>query len=423
MSVGVMLACGASCTVEPEIQVRETRSPLRSVGQGIVPHLHPELWPHQVSSPRIVVHYRTPDEQAMAEEVLGHVENAWTVQFDQGGAVPPLPDNGVAGPDGRFDVYVLRGVVEPYVVGVAPDTTTWYDDWSTSMVVDPWGVYGGAELEPNIFHELRHASQATHDWWEHEHVFEAEATLWEIVHYGFERVQVVWQDYQSKPEWTLFRADGYRTWYMYGGALFLLYLRDHVFGGDLSFSNQMWQRSRNAPGANQHPALNEPDFADALQDLLAAKGRTLFGEVLGFARARWYTGARANGSLPGGAVLPDVAHQRHIRNAGAGRTTFTVSPQLLGTGYVAVERAASDPTSLWVSLSGNTAATKFAVQALGGAAGDVTLDLAAGPAKVTFEAGRTVTFVVTALPTSGAFDPDQDGGSSLKAWLTLSPTP
>jgi hypothetical protein len=83
----------------------------------------------------------------------------------------------------------------------------------------------------------------------------------------------------------------------------------------------------NPPGAEDDPTLNEPDFADALQAMLAAKGRSLFGEVLGFSRARWYTGARANGSLPGGEVLPEVAHRTHTRNAGASQTSFSVSPR------------------------------------------------------------------------------------------------
>ena len=359
----------------------------------------------------------------MAEEVLGHVEHAWRTQIDLGGALPPLDDHGVAGPDGRFDVYLWRGIDEPYILGVAPDATTWYDDWSTAMVFNPWGGYGGPLLEGYLFHELRHASQASNDWWEHTHVFEADATLWQVAYYGFEQLPLAWRDYQAHPEWTLFLDDEYRTWYMYGGALFLLYLSEHDFDGELAFTNEMWRRSRNPPGAEDDPALNEPDFADALQDLLAAKGRSLFGEVLGFARARWYTGARANGSLPGGEVLPEVAHRTHTRNAGASQTSFSVSPQLLGTSYVVVERAATDPAVLWVSLSTHSEAARFVVQAVGGDAGDATLDLAAGPAQVRFESGCAVTFVITALPADGAFDPDLVDSTSINASLILSTTP
>jgi hypothetical protein len=429
MSMAVVLASCASGVVEPERgerpppvrQSTATLSRLGGVGHGLVPYQHPELWPLQVSSARVVAHYRAAGEQAMAEEILGHVEHAWQVQIDRGGALPPLDDHGVAGPDGRFDVYLWRGIDTLYVDGIAPDDTTWYGDWSTFMVLDPWGQYGGAELEANIFHELRHASQGSDDWWEHIHAFEAEATLWEVAYYGFERLPLVWRDYQAHPEWTLFRDDGYRTWYMYGGALFLLYLRDHAFHGDLSFSNDMWRRCRNAPGADVAPRLNQPDFADALQAMLAAKGSSLFDEVLGFARTRWYTGTRANGSLPGGAVLPEVAHRTHTRRAGARQTRFSVSPQMLGTSYVVVERAATDPAALWVSLSTNNRAARFAVQTVGGG-GDATLDLGAGPAHVSFGARRAATFAVTALPAGGTFDPDLVSGAPMTASLTLSTT-
>ena len=427
MTLAVVLAGCVSAEVEPQDgerppSVRQTSR--QAIGQGLVPHQHPELWGFHVASARVVVHYQGADEQAMAEEVLGHVEHAWQVQIDEDGALPPLDDHGVAGPDGRFDVYLQHGLADPYVVDVAPDDTTWYDDRSTAMVLDPWGEYGGDALEANVFHELRHASQASNDWWEHPHVFEADATLWEVAYYGFGPSPLAWQDYQAHPEWTLFRNDGYRTWYMYGGALFLLYLREHVFGGKLAFSNDMWRRCRNAPGADVDPALNEPDFATALQDLLAAKGRSLLGEVLRFARARWYTGARANGSLPGGAVMPEVAHGTHTRQAGAKRTRFSVSPQLLGTSYVVVERAATDPAALWVSLSSHGQAARFAVQTVGGAAADATLDLGAGPAQVSFGSGRTVTFAVTALPApGGSFDPDLVARARMTASLTLSTMP
>ena len=141
-----------------------------------------------------------------------------------------------------------------------------------------------------------------------------------------------------------------------------------------------------------------------------------------FARARWYTGARANGSLPGGAEMPEVAHRSHTRKAGAKRTRFSVSPQMLGTSYVVVERASTDPAALWVSLS-TTSQAKFVVQAVGGKVADATLDLAAGSARVRFGSGSSVTLVVTALPGDGVFDPDLVGNASMKASLSLSTTP
>src|SRR5687768_15689881 len=132
LRMAVVLAGCVSDEVEPENgepsgHVR--RPSRRSIDQGLLPYQHPALWSFQVSSARVIVHYQAADEQATAQEVLGHVEHAWQVQIDQGGALPPLDDHGAAGPDGRFDVYLERGLKEPYVVGVEPDETTWYEDW------------------------------------------------------------------------------------------------------------------------------------------------------------------------------------------------------------------------------------------------------------------------------------------------------
>jgi hypothetical protein len=400
----------------------QSRAGTRAVGQGLVPYQHPQLWPHHVDSPRIVVHYRAPEELGMAKEVLAHLEYAWRIQITRHGASPPLDDRGLAGPDGRFDVYLWRGIDTMYVDAIAANDATWYDDWSTFMVLDPWGQYGGAELAANLFHELRHASQGSDDWWEHIHIFEADATLWEVAHFGFERLPKVWRDFQAHPEWTLFRDDGYRTWYMYGGALFLMFVGDHVFKGDLSFTNDMWRRSRNAPGADADPRLNEPDFTDALQTILAARGTSLYDQVVAFARARWHTGVRDDGTLPGAAVLPEVAHKKHVRRTGATRTSVGISPQLLGTSYVEVQRASSDPATVWVSLSSNSGAVRFVVQAVSGGSPDAILDLSAGPAPVRFGPSGKVALVVTALPGSAGYDPDTVSQVPANASLTISTT-
>ncbi len=59
--------------------------------------------------------------------------------------------------------------------------------------------------------------------------------------------------------------------------------------------------------------------------------------------------------------------------------------------------------------------------AVGGAA-DATLDLGAGPARVSFGTARVVTFAATALPANGAFDPELAGSARRNASLTLSKT-
>lgn len=387
----------------------------REVASSLVPWKHPEKWPHSVDSARLIVHYQKAGDRDMAETVLADLEEAWRIQVDEQGAAPPLDDGGRAGPDGRFDVYLWRGIDTLYVDAIEENAATPWSDATTFMVLDPWGKYGGAELRPNIFHELRHAEQAVDDWWEHIEFFEAEATMWETAQHGYARLANVWADYQAHPSWTPFRDDDYRTWTMYGGALFLLYLRQHVFHGDLGFSNEVWHLSRNGPGADEDPTLNEPDFADALEQVLAAKGTHLFDELVGFARARWYTGARADGTLQGGADIAEVASTTARRRAGASRVSFTVAPQMLGSVYTVVQKAPGDGAAMKVSLSAVDAPVQPVVQVIGQGAADRVV---AGGDLVRFDGGRLV-LVVTLLPANGKFDPDTVSSKTYRATVNL----
>ncbi len=405
----VLLLVMSACVAD----VPELSSHRQEAGGGVVPWKQPQRWPYQIESPRLVVHYQDVGDLAMAQSVLADVEDAWTVQMTQQGARPPLDDGGLAGPDGRFDVYLFRGVDTLYVNSVAANAATTWDDYSTAMVLDPWGKYGGAEQRPNIFHELRHASQAVDDWYETPQVFESEATLWEVVQYGYDRLPYVWADFQARPEWCVFRSDNYGTWYMYGAALYLAHLRKTVFGNSLGWTNEMWLRSRNPAGTN------EPDFADALQLQLAARGTSLFDTVVTFARARWYTGARANPAIiDGAAAIAEVATRAHVRAAGATRTSVVANPQLLGTNYVVVTAAPTDGTSLRVSLSNIGTNARPVVQVVNRTAGDSVLDLSSGSAVVPLAGGQLV-LAVTMLPANGAFDPDTVGTQQVKATINL----
>ncbi|HWO26117.1 MAG TPA: hypothetical protein VNO30_45635 [Kofleriaceae bacterium] len=377
-----------------------------------VPWKQAAKWPYRLSGSRMYVHYQAAGDLAMAQTVLADIEDAWTKQMTQGGSRIPLDDGGLAGPDGRFDVYLQRGLNSLYVDAVATNDATTWDDYSTAMVLDPWGQYGGVEMRPNVFHELRHASQAVDDWWEHAFLFEAEATAWETAYYGYDRIDYVWTDYQAHPEWMPFKNDRYVTWYMYGGAMFFLWLRQNVFANSLAFTNDMWLASRNPAGTN------EPDFCDALEPLLAARGTSLFAQVTSFARARWYTGSRANGTLDGGASIAEVATKSHARASGAARTSFIPGPEVLGTVYTVVTAAPTDGATLRVSLSNIAAGMKPVVQVVGQGAGDRVLDLSTGSATVSVVGGKVV-LAVTMQPANGQFDPDTVGTQLYKATVNI----
>jgi len=387
---------------------------VEDVGSGeqasnVVPWKQPAKWPYSVSSPRILVHYQATGDLATAQDVLVDVENAWTQQITNNNGRAPIDE---IGPDGRYDVWLQRGLDSLYVSSTGTNGATSYDDAFTSMVLDPWGQYGGAEMPANVFHEFRHGSQGTDDWYEAIEFFEAEATLWETAYYGYSRLSYVWTDYQAHPEWTPFRNDGYKTWFMYGGALFLLYLRQHVFAGGLAWSNDVWLGARNPPGTN------EPDFVDSLDAVLAPHGTSVFAELTSFARARWYTGPNANGTLEAGDVLPAVAATTHVRASGATHTSFVAGPQLLGTVYTVVTKAPTDGTSLGVSLSAIGSNAKPVVQLVGQGSGDRVLDLSAGPVRVPYASGKAV-LAVTMLPANGQFDPDTVQTTAVKATIGL----
>ena len=400
----VVVAVSACVVDEPELGSTEQSA-------ASPPWKQPTKWPYQVASPRMIVHYQATGDLSTAQTVLTQVEHAWTVQITQQGARAPLPDTGIAGPDGRYDVYLQRGLDSLYVSSTAAYAATPYDDVTTAMVLDPWGQYGGAEMEANVFHEFRHSSQGTDDWNEHIQVFEAEATMWEALYYGYARLPGVWADYQAHPDWTPFKDDNYSTWFMYGGALFLIHLEKTVFSGSLAFANEMWLRSRSA-------GTNEPDFIDALGVQLAAKGTTLFDQIVKFNRNRWYTGARANGSLDGGAQLPDVATRSHVRASGALHTTYVANPQVLGTVYIVVTAAPTDGPTLRVSLTSIDTKAKPVVQLVGQSAADRVLDLSSGSATVPVVGGKVV-LAVTMLPSNGQFDPDSAPTQLYKATVNL----
>ena len=67
-------------------------------------------------------------------------------------------------------------------------------------------------------------------------------------------------DFQAHPELPLDYDDDYQTWFMYGASIYLHFLRDRYFGGDVHFVSEMWRRMRNPPGSVNDATYNEPDF-------------------------------------------------------------------------------------------------------------------------------------------------------------------
>jgi hypothetical protein len=363
----------------------------------------------------VLVHYYKEAEREMALRVLAFAERGWDFHVRRLGMRPALLDQGDCGPDDAFDVFVWKGHRGCLVDVVSGEDSTAWDDRRGFLIVDPWGPYGGDELEQTVVHEMAHASQATDDWYESPIIFEMSAVFADQL-YADSYTPTYLNDFQAHPDWALDRDDKYKSWYMYGASLYLLYLKDRFFEGDPRFVSRMWLDSRNPPGAEKDPKLNEPDFADALDAMLREKGSSYVGTVPEFSRWRWYTGDHVDDRhfrhFKGG-----VEHLRKARlalaarqEAAPGRIPITQNaPMMLGTSYIELVAGAGTPETLYVSLEAPAdAKRRFVVQAVPGLAPDSDgelVELSSGPQQLRFAAEQRRTLIVTVMPT-GPYDPD-----------------
>lgn len=376
-----------------------------------------QMFPYSIRSERlpVLVHYYKEVEKETAQQVLAFVEKGWDFHVNQLGMRPALTDHGECGPDDAFDVFVWKGHRSCQVNVLSGDDATAWDDRRGYMVVDAWGPYGGPELEETVVHEMAHASQAADDWYEAPHTFEMSAVFADQI-YANRYIKTYFDDFQAHPDWALDRDDKYDTWYMYGSSMYLLYLKDRFFGGQPQFLSRMWLASRNPPGAQDDQTLNEPDFADALDDMLREHGSSYVDSVPEFSRWRWYTGDHV-----------DDRHFHHFQNglenlkaaklalaaqSEAKPGTITIqenAPMMLGTSYIELTGSAATPKTLYVSLQAPlNARRRFVVQAVPGLTPDSDgdlLDFTSGAQVLQLAADQRRTLIVTAIPT-GPYDPD-----------------
>lgn len=377
-----------------------------------------ELFPYSIRSTTlpVLVHYYKPAEEETARQALAFVEKGWAYHVNQIGMRPAITDGGECGPDDSFDVFIWKGHRSCLVNVLGGNPATPWDDRRGYMVLDPWGPYGGAELEETVVHEMAHASQAADDWYESPVTFEMSAVFTDQV-YANRYIKTYFDDFQLHPDWALDRDDKYETWYMYGASMYLLYLKDRFYEGDARFVSRMWLESRNPPGAEQDQKLNEPDFVDALEHMLQEKAYVSYEDtVIEFSRWRWYTGEHV-----------DTRHFRHLlkghenlmstklalaaqQQVQPGKITISENaPMMHGSSYIELSLGADAPKTVYVSLeaAGDTT-RRFVVQAVPGLTADSdgeVLDLSAGPKLLEFAADQKRTLIVTILPT-GPYDPD-----------------
>lgn len=369
------------------------------------PCAHPDFWPLSIASESLpfVVHFRHEAERDEAEFTRSMVELAWDLETRVMGFDAPHLDGGLCGPDDRFDVFVWRTWRGGVSDVIAENDTTETDDRINYLIVDPWGPYGGDALDATVAHELNHAMHAVFDWNESGIFFEMSAQFVEDqVHDDDNAWKEYLADFQQNPEWSIAYYDDYETFYMYGSALYLFYLRDGVFADpgappaidDATFLAQVWRASANPAGEN------EPDFVDALGPLLGEHGLTFEQSVVEFSAWRWFTGARDDGHhFEEGASLPESASVRTSAMSGLGELAVAEGPMEYGASYVELTPPSECAARVAVR---SEAPIRFAVQWID-ASGAVSQQML-GDA-FTVEGPGVV--VVTGLPADpSAFDPD-----------------
>lgn len=416
--LAALASCGGSST--------ESRG---VVPGGTIPYQHPEYWPLSKGSSRYpyLVHYRTSDEGAMVDTLIRQMDAVWHVEIEVQGNAPPPSDQGFCGPDGRFDIFVWRGLntCEVDVVPTAPRTA--WGGQASYMKIDPWGDYGGDLLAATVGHEFNHASHAANDFDEIPIAFEMCASYEEQFFGPAAPYSVL--AYQSRPDWGMLRGDNYATWYMYGSAIYIHYLRDCHLQGDDGWLPELWVAMRNT---GPDFTVNTPHFVNAVDGLLRPVGATFLDTVPGFARWRYYAGLRDDGRhfrrLPTQwtqhAFLAEATLAiPQVTLAGLSRA-LDPAPMLTGSSYLEVKRAVEAQTSFQVALQAPAVAgMRWVVQAVPGLAagqdGDL-LDLSAGPVRVPFAPGGKRTLILTAVPTA-AYDPNHQTDTRYPATLVLAP--
>ena len=324
-----------------------------------------QYWPLSVRSGvrPMTVHYSRIGDQQDALEMLGILEESWTVQVDQLGFSPPLDDGGSCGPDGRYDVFIWPDVDGAFVDGYAENPATPHDDYLTYMAISLVGSTGNAFLDTTLAHEFNHAVQASDDWWESDSIFEMSATFVEaIVYPEQDDYFFTLEDFQANPDWSLFYSDNYTSWYMYGAAMYLHFLWERYYPNDPAFIARVWRGSRSAPTGNR------PDFLDSLRVvLLANRGVTLEETIVEFMQWRWFVGQFDDGAhFSKGADWQFPVAFTDV-DPTAMPITLDLSAMMLGANYFRLDNTTADPITLNVGLLDNDPVIDWSLATVDGA--------------------------------------------------------
>jgi hypothetical protein len=293
----VRAARDAATRVDPELSA--------AVADALPNHCS-KTYAHSIRSSvyPLIVHFEDADLAAKAADTLRFAEEQWDLQVLEMGHTAPLLDGGACGPDENLDLYLLPG--RPYeglVDLVAPNPATFYDDWSTFMVVDP-DRFPRTITDWFVAHEFQHMVQYADDAWEI-NLWEATAVLMQdVVADDSNAFFFMLRSFTRFPHRPLEFDDYYQTSFNYGKSQYMFFLRDRYFNGDASFIADFWRNTRSqARGCPREypctirPERNEPDFYDAIDTILGAIGPyDHVDSIIEFSRWRWFVASQDDGN-------------------------------------------------------------------------------------------------------------------------------
>ncbi len=238
----------------------------RLTSPGIAGVRPPEVGFLDSESLPIRVHYSEGVTVDYARQILGYAEDSWRAEFEVMGFLPPHADGGEGGSD-AFDFYIVT-TLQPGIGGY----TSFSGFFSPTPRADAYGYTVLAHdlkapyIRGVVAHELSHGSQMAYDWWEHVSAMEGSAT-W-IIEHVFPDEDFYWRYfvYYNRKPWQALNFISLADPYQYGSGMFLMFLDEHYGDGTGAFVRRIWEYSV------QDDYNNEPDYLDAIDQLLADQG-------------------------------------------------------------------------------------------------------------------------------------------------------
>lgn len=370
----------------------------------------------------IRVSYATPSHQALAEWTLDYAEISWDVLTLQYGFWEAPIEPGTE--RYRFYITSTNGHGAAYTAPYDENPLTPHTDYYSYIVVDPtandeWSISG------TVAHELNHSNQAAMDvmeptpFWENTATYIMSRVFPEALYFTVGTMYLFQgQPWRALDYMNLQNSDAYE----YGGGLFLWYLADTYAPDEApQLVAEIWQN------CVQYNWFNEPDYFDAIEETVAARGfvHTMEEILLDFSEARFFVGTRDDGEHIQNAYQfnnAEVALAAHHSDSQLPLRSEspppTKAPASFGSNHVLVDLPSGYAFPISVRIDGDDD-TRWAARVVlfgGGQATDATpLDLAADTWDATVvvqPAGHDSLLLVVANLGDEGYDPDDYDSTS-----------